>query len=98
MPSFPRTLVGIAPLCNADLTISFTKHDGRAYNQAGATILEGWRNPSGANDWHFSLIDADHNSAEDSLFPSDDELTIIPNSDPSSVPLPIPATPIPNSY
>jgi hypothetical protein len=41
MPSFTRTLVGIAPLCNADLTVIFTKHDVKAYNQAGATILEG---------------------------------------------------------
>jgi hypothetical protein len=45
MPSFPWTLVGIAPLCNANLTVIFTKHDVKAYNQAGATILEGWRNP-----------------------------------------------------
>jgi hypothetical protein len=40
MPSFTRTLVGIAPLCNANLTVIFTKHDVKAYDQAGATILE----------------------------------------------------------
>jgi hypothetical protein len=41
MPSFHRTLVGIAPLCNADLTVTFTKYNVNAYNQAGTTILEG---------------------------------------------------------
>jgi hypothetical protein len=40
MPSFTRTLVGIAPLCNANLTVIFTKHDVKAYNQAGTTILK----------------------------------------------------------
>jgi hypothetical protein len=50
MLSFPRNLVGIAPLCDADLTVTFTKHNVKAYNQAGATILKGWRNPGGAND------------------------------------------------
>jgi hypothetical protein len=28
MPTFSRTLVGISPLCNADLTVTFTKHLG----------------------------------------------------------------------
>ncbi len=88
MPSFPRTLVGIAPLCNADLTVTFTKHDVKAYDQAGTTILEGWCDLGGANDWHFPLIDADHNSDEDSLFPSDGKLTIIPNTNPPPVSLP----------
>jgi hypothetical protein len=50
MPSFTRTLFGIAPLCDADLTIIFTKHDVKAINQARATILKGWRGPGGARD------------------------------------------------
>jgi hypothetical protein len=78
MPSFPRTLAGMAPLCNANLTAIFTKHDFKAYNQAGTTILKGWRDPGGANNRHFPIIDSDHNSNDDSLFPSDDKLTIIP--------------------
>jgi hypothetical protein len=98
MPSFPRTLVGIAPLCNADLTVIFTKHGVKAYDQAGATILEGSCNPGGANDWHFPVINSDHNSNEGSLFSSDDKLTIIPPPDPPPKPLPPPATPVPNSY
>jgi hypothetical protein len=98
MPSFPSTLIGIAPLCKADLTVTFTKHDVKAYDQAGATILEGVRNPGGANNWHFPIINSDHNSNEDSLFPSDDKLTIIPPPIPPPVPLPPPATMIPDSY
>ncbi len=98
MPSFTRTLVGIAPLCDTSLTVIFTKHDVKAYDQAGATILKGWCNPGGANDWHFPLIDADHNSNDDSLFPSDDKPTIIPTTKQPLVPLPPPATPVPDSY
>jgi hypothetical protein len=46
MPSFTRTLVGIAPLCKANLlTVIFTKNGVKAINQAGATILKGWRDP-----------------------------------------------------
>ncbi len=98
MPSVPRTLVGIAPLCDANLTVSFTKHNVKAYDQAGATILEGWHDPGGANDWHFPLINTDHNSNDDSQFPSDDKLTIIPPSNPPPVPLSPLATPVPDSY
>jgi hypothetical protein len=61
-PSFTRTLVGIAPLCNANLTVIFTKNDIKAINQAGATILEGWRDPGGANDWHFPIVNSNYNS------------------------------------
>jgi hypothetical protein len=98
MPSFTRTLVGIAPLCNANLTVIFTKNDIKAINQAGATILEDWRDPGGANNWHFPIVDSNYNSNEDSLFPSDDELSSIPPPDPSPEPLPPPATPVPNTY
>jgi hypothetical protein len=67
MPSFTRTLVGIAPLCNANLTVIFTKHDIKAYNQAGATLIKGWHDPGGANDWHFPIVGFDYNSNEYSL-------------------------------
>jgi hypothetical protein len=98
MLSFTRTLVSIAPLCNASLTVIFTKHDVKAYDQAGATILEGWCDPGGANDWHFAIVDSNHNSNEDSLFPSNDKLTIIPLPNPPPEPLPLPATPVPDTY
>jgi hypothetical protein len=98
MPSFTRTLFGIAPLCGANLTVIFTKHDVKAYNQAGATILEGWRDPSRANNWHFLIVDFDYNSDEDSLFPFKHKLAIIPPPDPPPEPLPLPATPVPETY
>jgi hypothetical protein len=97
MPSFPRTLVGIPPLCDANLTVTFTKQDVKAYKQAGTTILEGWCNPRGASDWHFPLINADHDSDDDSLFPSNDDTSIIPTTDPPPVHLPPPATTVPDS-
>jgi hypothetical protein len=50
------------------------------------------------NHWQFPIINSNHNSCEDSLFPSDDELTIIPPPNPCSEPLPPPATPVPNTY
>jgi hypothetical protein len=98
MPTLTRTLFGIAPLCNANLTIIFTKHDIKAINQAGVTILKGWCDPGGANDWHFPIVDANYNSNEDSLFPSNDKLTSIPLPDSPPEPLPPPATPVPNTY
>jgi hypothetical protein len=97
MPSFTRTLVGIAPLCNANITVIFTKHDIKAINQAGATILGSWRDSSGANDWHFPIVDSNYNSDENSLFLSNDKLTIIPPPNPPTEPLPLPATPVPNT-
>ncbi len=98
MPSITRTLFSIAPLCNANLPVIFTKNDVKAINQAGATILEGWRDPGGANDWHFPIVDSSYNSDEDSLFPSNDKLTSIPLHDPPPEPLPPSATPVPNTY
>jgi hypothetical protein len=82
MPSFTKTLVDIATLCNANLTVIFTKYDAKAYNQAGTTILKGWRDPGGANNWHFPTINSDDNSNENSLFPSNDKFTIIPPPNP----------------
>ncbi len=42
MPTFTKTLFGIDPLCDANLTVIFTKYDIKAINQAGVTTLEGW--------------------------------------------------------
>jgi hypothetical protein len=74
MEDFPRTLFGIAPLCNADLSITFTKHHVKACNQAGSTILKGWH-PNEACNWYLPLVDKDHNSDNDSLFPSTNDTT-----------------------
>jgi hypothetical protein len=98
MPSFTRTLFGIVPLCDTNLTVIFTKNDIKAINQAGDTILKGWRDPGGANNWHFPIVDSKHNSNEDSFFPSNDKLTSIPPPDPPPEPLPPPATPVSDTY
>jgi hypothetical protein len=98
MPSFTRILFHIAPLYDANLTIIITKNDVKAINQARATILEGWRDPGGANNWHFPIVDSNYNSNEDSLFPSNDKLTSVPPPNPPPEPLPLPATPVPNTY
>jgi hypothetical protein len=98
MPSFTRTLVGIAPLCNTDLNVIFTKNDIKATNQAGATILKRWRDPGGANYWYFPIVKSNYNSNEYPLFPFNDKLTIVPPPDPPPEPLPLPATPLPETY
>jgi hypothetical protein len=46
----------------------------------------------------FPIVDSNHNSNEDSLFPSNNKLTIIPPRDSPPEPLPPPATPVPNTY
>jgi hypothetical protein len=51
-----------------------------------------------ANNWHFPLIDDDHNGDDNSLFPSDDEFTIIPTTNPPPVHLSLPAMLVPDSY
>jgi hypothetical protein len=96
--AIPRTLVGIALLCDANLTVILTKHDVKEYDQVGTTILKGWRDPGGANEWHFPIIDSNHNSNEDSLTPSNNQLTIIPPPNHPPEPLPLPATPVPDTY
>jgi hypothetical protein len=98
MRSFARTLVGIAHLCNTNLTAIFTKHDVKAINQDGATILKVWCDLGGASNWNFPILDSNYNSNKDSLFPSNDKLTSIPPPDPPPEPLPPPATPVPNTY
>jgi hypothetical protein len=55
MDDFPRTLIGIAPLCNADLNVTFTKHKVIARDHEGNSIHEGWRNSGEASDCFFSV-------------------------------------------
>jgi hypothetical protein len=98
MPTFTRTLFSIAPLCDTNLTVIFSKHDIKAINQAVATILEGWRDCSEARDWHFPIVNTNYNSNEDSFFPSNDKLISIPPPNPPPEPIPLPATPVPDTY
>ncbi len=45
MDDFSRTLIGIAPLCNAGLSVTFTKHKVFCQTASGTSIIIGWRHP-----------------------------------------------------
>jgi hypothetical protein len=86
MDNFPRTLIGIAPLCNAGLSVTFTKHKVICQTASGTSIIEGWRHPQEGSDWFFPLVDEDHNSDKDSLFPSDNDSSICSNPNSTTPP------------
>jgi hypothetical protein len=79
MYNFPSTFIGIAPLCNTGLSVTFTKHKVITQDHSGNSILKGWHNPEEGSDWFFPLVDEDHNSSKGSLFPSDDDSSICSN-------------------
>ncbi len=93
MDDFPRTLIGIAPLCNAGLSVTFTRHKVIAQTQSGTSIIEGWHNPDKGSDWFFPLVDEDHNSNKVSLFPSNNDSSICSNSN-MTTPPPLPPPPL----
>jgi hypothetical protein len=96
MDNFPRTLINIAPLCNAGLSVTFTKHKVICQNASGTSIIEGWRHRKEDLDWYFPLVDEDQNSNKDSLFPSDNDSSIcsnpVSNTPPPPSPPPLAAT------
>jgi hypothetical protein len=79
MGNFPRTLISITPLCDAGLSVTFTKHKVICQTASGTSIIEGWCHPKEGSDWFFPLVDKDHNSNEDSLFPSNNDSSICSN-------------------
>jgi len=93
MDNFPRTLIGIVPLCDAGLSVTFTKHKVICQTASGTSIIEGWRHSKEDMDWYFPLVDEDHNSNKDSLFPSDNDSSICSNPD-STTPPPPPPPPL----
>jgi hypothetical protein len=93
MDDFPRTLIGIALLCDAGLSVTFTKHKVICQTAKGTSIIEGWRHPKKGSDWFFPLVDEDHNSNKDSLFPSNNDSSICSNPDPATPP-PLPSPPL----
>jgi hypothetical protein len=98
MPTFTRTLFGIAPLYDANLTVIFTKHDVKAINQPEPPSSKVGVTPVEPGTGIFPIVNANYNSNEDSLFPSNDKLTSIPPPDPPPEPPPPPATPVPATY
>lgn len=59
MPSFAHTLIGLGPICDADCSAHFTKHQIVIYDPHGAPLITGWREPSGARLWRIALCPDD---------------------------------------
>ncbi len=55
MPSFVNNLLSMGVFCDADCSVTFTKHNARVTNNAGTVILTGFREPTGAKMWWFNL-------------------------------------------
>ena len=55
MSSFTKTIVGVGPICDADCTVLFTKHNLTVFSPEGKLILTGWREKDMAKLWRFDL-------------------------------------------
>ena len=62
MPNFHHNLMGIGPLCEHGCRDLFEKISVTVFTKDDTIILRGWREPSGANLWMFSLCPKDHPS------------------------------------
>ena len=68
MTSFHHTIIGLAPICDAECKVIFTKHNFIIYYQEGSPILTVWRERRGARLWRIALT------------PTPEELPTMPNS------------------
>ena len=55
MSSFTNTIVGVGPICDADCTVLFTKHNLTVFSPEGKLILTGWREKDMPKLWRFAL-------------------------------------------
>ena len=55
MPSLTNTLVGVGPICDADCTVLFAKHDVTVLFPESKPILTGCIEKDMPKLWHFSL-------------------------------------------
>ena len=70
MPSFKHTLFGVGPLCNKGCRVLFEAESVTIFNKTDDSILlQGWREPTGAKLWRFSLR-PDDNTSHDSPPPA----------------------------
>ena len=60
MPSFVNNLLSMGVFCDADCSVTFTKHTATVTNKAGAVILTGFRETTGAKMWRFNLQPPGH--------------------------------------
>ena len=56
MPGFQDNLVGMVPMCDADCTVTFSKHTVTIYSQTGTPIIIDWRETDGPRLWRMSII------------------------------------------
>ena len=55
MPAFTNTLIGVGPICDADLTVAFKKEDVTVLSPKGEPILQGWREEKLPRLWRVAL-------------------------------------------
>ena len=62
MPGFQHNLLGIAPFCDKDCNVLFTKHSVTIYDPTNKPMLSGWREIDGHGNsklWRISLVPED---------------------------------------
>ena len=110
MPSFVNNLLSMGVFCNADCSVTFTKHTATVTNKAGTVILTGFRKTTDARMWRFNLQPPWHLSLKPHLAcnsslelndfatpPQAQQMHIIPEDDEDTIQLylPIAAPPEP---
>ena len=55
MSNFANSLVGIGKFCDADCTVTFSKHSVTVNDAQDKVILTGWRKHTYPRLWRFSL-------------------------------------------
>jgi hypothetical protein len=78
MPSFKHTLFGVGPLCDNGCRVLFDSASVTIFDKTDDSILlQGWREPTGAKLWRFSLL-PDNNASHHVSLPT-------PNDTPSAL-------------
>ena len=84
MPSFPNTLIGLGPFADLGYKIVFTKTAVSVIHPDGHSILEGWREQTGAKLWMFPLDPPKPRSPRTAVPPSGEPLCLNPGQRGSS--------------
>ena len=56
IPGFQEKLVGVGPMCDANCTVTFTKHAVNIYIPTGTLIMTGWLETTGHSLWRMSIM------------------------------------------
>ena len=101
MPSFVNNLLSMGVFCDADCSVTFTKHTATVTNKAGIAILTGFRETTGARMWRFNLQPPWHPFQKQQIACNatqpQEQSHIIPDDDEDSIQhyLPIASPPVP---